>query len=109
MAKLCVKIEDTAGNFQALVFSHEVRMTNIDAHNLARSCISLDLGRHVWFLNPPEGVCKQQGQQVSDALFSSQGTLGDWEVFNEAACVPVIKNLKKIVKFSVYRILFSLN
>lgn len=59
--------------FGEVQFGHEGRTTNVDAHNLARSSLSLDLGRHVWFVYPPEGVCKQQGQQVSDALFSSPG------------------------------------
>jgi hypothetical protein len=28
----------------------------VDAHNLARSCVYADLGRHVWFVSPPDGV-----------------------------------------------------
>nr|TKV91397.1 hypothetical protein SEVIR_9G093950v2 [Setaria viridis] len=31
---------------------------NVDAHNLARSSLYLQAGRHVWLLEPPEGVCK---------------------------------------------------
>jgi hypothetical protein len=34
------------------------RRSNVDAHNLARSSIHASLGRHVWLLDPPEGVCK---------------------------------------------------
>jgi hypothetical protein len=36
---------------------HERRASNIDAHCLARSSIYESLGRHVWFLAPPDGVC----------------------------------------------------
>ena len=61
--------------FSEVQFAHEGRTTNIDAHNLARSSRLLELGRHVWFVDPPDGVCKQQGQQVSDALFSLPGYL----------------------------------
>ena len=71
--QIVCEIKDTSTEFQKIEFAHEERLTNINAHNLARSCISLDLGRHVGFMIPPDGVCRQRGQQVSDALFSSPG------------------------------------
>ena len=69
------EIKARTADSREVQFAHEGRTTNVDAHNLARSSLFLDIGRHVWFSNPPEGVCKQQGQQVSDALFSSPGYL----------------------------------
>ena len=44
-------------SFRFVDFVHEPRISNVDAHNLARSSIFLDVGRHVWFGDPPEGVC----------------------------------------------------
>ena len=79
--QLVREIKETIGEFQTFEFGHEGRTTNVDAHNLARSSISLDIGRHVWFLDPPVGVCKQQGQEVSDALFSLPGYLRGAEGF----------------------------
>lgn len=38
-------------------FVHEGRASNVDAHRLARSFVSYVLGRHVWFLDLPHGVC----------------------------------------------------
>jgi ribonuclease HI len=46
--------------FQTVQFVHEGRKSNVDAHVLARSSIYLELGRHVWFIDPPQDVCKQQ-------------------------------------------------
>ena len=51
-------MDETARDFQSFVFAHEGRSTNVDAHNLARSSIFLDVGRHVWFLDPPRGVAR---------------------------------------------------
>ena len=36
---------------------HEGRRMNVDAHRLARGALGRHVGRHVWFLNPPDGVC----------------------------------------------------
>jgi ribonuclease HI len=51
------EIKARADGFQQVQIVFEGRGANIDAHNLARSSIFLDLGRHVWFQNPPDGVC----------------------------------------------------
>jgi hypothetical protein len=51
------EIKARAGDFVTAQLVHEGRVSNGDAHRLARGSISRDLGRHVWFLAPPEGVC----------------------------------------------------
>jgi hypothetical protein len=38
--------------FQEVVFIHERREANGEAHHLARATTTLDIGRHVWFLTP---------------------------------------------------------
>jgi ribonuclease HI len=43
--------------FASIEFVHEKRDFNVDAHNIVRSAIYDDLGRHVWLLSPPYGVC----------------------------------------------------
>ena len=53
------EIRARATEFQSTSFVHERRSANVDAHNLARGSIYLDIGRHVWFLSPPEGVCNR--------------------------------------------------
>jgi hypothetical protein len=37
-------------------FCHESRRSNQEAHSMARLATSLGAGRHVWFLDPPEGL-----------------------------------------------------
>ena len=51
------ELKATTTGFQLVQFVHEARSSNVDAHCLARGSLDRDLGRHVWFLNPPEGVC----------------------------------------------------
>jgi predicted RNA methylase len=43
-------------------FVHENRKSNVDAHTIARSLISFDTGKHVWFLEPPFGICNYVDQ-----------------------------------------------
>jgi alkylated DNA nucleotide flippase Atl1 len=43
--------------FSSVVFVHEHRGSNTDAHRIARSSIHAEVGQHVWSLNPPDGVC----------------------------------------------------
>jgi hypothetical protein len=45
-----------------LIFVHENRKSNVDAHTPTRSLISFDTGRHVWFLEPPFGICNYVDQ-----------------------------------------------
>ena len=51
------EIKARAGSFVSLEFVHEGRACNADAHKLARSSIYCELGRQVWFLSPPVGIC----------------------------------------------------
>ena len=51
------EIREGAASFQEMVFVHERREANQDAHILARSSLYNSLGRHVWFFDPPDGVC----------------------------------------------------
>jgi hypothetical protein len=53
-------------------------------------------------------------RQVPDALFSSQGTEGGWEVFNEAACLLNIycdsfkkKRISRVDYLLVFHVIFS--
>ena len=50
------EIRARLNDFRFIEFIHEGRRSNVDAHNLARSCIYANLGRHVWFVSPPDGV-----------------------------------------------------
>jgi hypothetical protein len=38
------------------VFVHEGRLSNGDAHRVARGSLFEDVGRHLWLLGPLEGV-----------------------------------------------------
>jgi hypothetical protein len=51
------EIKARKSSFQHVEFVHESRSSNVDAHRLAKSSVYLALGRHVWFLSPPDGVC----------------------------------------------------
>lgn len=51
------EIKARARGFTLVEFVHEGRRSNGDAHILARSSMYDDIGRHVWLLAPPEGVC----------------------------------------------------
>jgi hypothetical protein len=52
------ELKAMAMGFQEVHFSHEGRSLNVDAHCLARGLVHCDVGWHVWFLTPREGVCK---------------------------------------------------
>ena len=56
------EIKERARDFVFVDFIHENRNSNVDAHALARSLISFDTGRHVWFLEPPFGICNSVDQ-----------------------------------------------
>jgi ribonuclease HI len=43
------EIQTKTHDFVLVDFVHENRKSNVDAHTLARSLISFDTGRHVWF------------------------------------------------------------
>jgi len=44
-------------SFASAELVQEGRCSNVDAHVLAKGSLYHSLGRHVWFLSPPEGVC----------------------------------------------------
>jgi hypothetical protein len=53
-------IQEIKANAASLVefsFMHEHRSSNTKAHNLARLLLSSSVGRYIWLVNPPEGVC----------------------------------------------------
>jgi ribonuclease HI len=51
------EIKEMEGDFEELSFAHERRRSNKEAHTLARNSVLLEEGRHVWLLEPPDGVC----------------------------------------------------
>jgi hypothetical protein len=51
------EIKARASVFVHSEFVQENRASNVDAHVLARSLTYASLGRHVWFLEPPDGIC----------------------------------------------------
>ena len=50
------EIRARAAGFVAAEFVYENRSSNIDAHSLARSSISVPVGRHLWLQSPPDCV-----------------------------------------------------
>ena len=51
------EIKWRTGDFDMVTFIHESRSANMEAHSLARFSSSLEPGRRVWFMQPPEGLC----------------------------------------------------
>lgn len=49
------EIKNSMLSFSAYEFSHERRACNFEAHRLARTATTLDVGRHVWLSDPPAG------------------------------------------------------
>jgi ribonuclease HI len=56
VASDCLSVVNNLKNKYAVVFRHENRASNTEAHRLARSVISLSSGRQVWFVQPPDGL-----------------------------------------------------
>ena len=54
---IVIEIKAGAARFVDAQFVHESRSCNGDAHRLARSLIYEAIGRYVWLLAPPDGVC----------------------------------------------------
>ncbi|OEL30990.1 hypothetical protein BAE44_0007990 [Dichanthelium oligosanthes] len=48
------EIKARAVDFQKIEFVHEKRESNNDTRKLAKSALH---GRHVWLINPPDGIC----------------------------------------------------
>ena len=51
------EIQASSSCFESFDFVHKGRESNGDAHSLARSSVSFELRRQVWFFEPPEGIC----------------------------------------------------
>ena len=51
------EIVDTSRDFHQCTFIFEGRTTNIEAHSLTKHAFGLDLGRHLWLINPPDIHC----------------------------------------------------
>jgi ribonuclease HI len=54
---ITTEIKKTASSFVVSIFRHESRSSNGEAHQLARSNVSQGIGRRLWLLNPPDGLC----------------------------------------------------
>jgi hypothetical protein len=44
-------------DFTLVHIVHVGRRSNVDAYNLSRHCMYESVGRHVWLLSPPNGIC----------------------------------------------------
>ena len=51
------EIKIGAEEIGVITFVHENRSSNKEPHDLARLVSSLPVGRHIWLVNPPVGVC----------------------------------------------------
>jgi hypothetical protein len=51
------EVKNDASLFAEASFRHENRASNGEAHRLARFAVSSSLGRQVWLLQPPDGLC----------------------------------------------------
>jgi ribonuclease HI len=51
------EIKETSTLFERVLFRHENRASNTEAHRLARSVTTGNVGRQVWLLQPPYGLC----------------------------------------------------
>jgi hypothetical protein len=49
------EIKETTSLFEKVMFKHEDRSSNGEAHRLARGSVNLTSGRQVWLLGPPDG------------------------------------------------------
>lgn len=49
------EIKERMASFTEIVY--ENRITNVDAHRLAKRSVYETIGRHVWLLSAPDGVC----------------------------------------------------
>ena len=51
------EIKAIARGFAETCFVHEPRSSNKEPHMLAHSVMSSPVGRYVWLIDPPAGVC----------------------------------------------------
>jgi ribonuclease HI len=51
------EVKARAQTLGEVTFRHENRVSNSEAHNLARLAVSFSVGRQVWLVEPPDGLC----------------------------------------------------
>jgi hypothetical protein len=51
------EIKETTKSFDIISFKHENRLSNSEAHVMARSVVASSVGRRVWLVKPPDGLC----------------------------------------------------
>jgi hypothetical protein len=51
------EIKARATTFVTTEFAHEGRLSNGDAHRVARGSLFDEVGIHLWLLSPPDGIC----------------------------------------------------
>jgi ribonuclease HI len=56
---ILAEIKEAADRMQEATYVHENRLSNMEAHRLARFSVSNGFGRQVWLLQPPDGLCIQ--------------------------------------------------
>ena len=56
-SSVLAEIKARRADFSSVEFRHERRLSNKEAHGLARSSAYLDTGRHTWFGHPPDLFC----------------------------------------------------
>ena len=44
-------------SFRKIIFGHERRQNNTEAHALAKASTTLAIGRHVWLVSLPKIIC----------------------------------------------------
>ena len=54
---IVLEIKTRTESFTRVEFVHEGRPSNVYAHCLARTSVNFLVGRHVWFVASPDGVC----------------------------------------------------
>jgi hypothetical protein len=51
------EVKAMAQTLSEVTFRHENQASNSEAHNLARLAVSFSVGRQVWLVDPPDGLC----------------------------------------------------
>uniref|UniRef100_A0A0D9V854 RNase H type-1 domain-containing protein n=1 Tax=Leersia perrieri TaxID=77586 RepID=A0A0D9V854_9ORYZ len=71
------EIKARANDFQDVQFVYKSRKSNVDAHILARGSVSLETGRHVWLLAPPDVTIYDQLRQQLMLVYLKKRTIID--------------------------------
>jgi hypothetical protein len=51
------EVKSKVASFQDVVFKHKSRLSNSEPHKVSRRAVSSSLGRQLWLLQPPDGLC----------------------------------------------------